>query len=166
MNGTWLFRAFAGFMGLAALVLTILVFVLFSIGGCSVAPFHASSTVRPADCENSVIYDLAPNPALAGTPLVLAVYEAAKHKPEYRPAIIKTVDYAQGLFEQEDLTYFDFALAVTQRIEWLNKYMGVELLIAADLLGAFDQRVPISPCDRRLISQHLAKQRKYLSTLN
>jgi hypothetical protein len=153
-------------MGLAALVLTVLLFVLFSVGGCSVAPFHASSAARPADCADSVIWDLTGNPTLAGTPLVLAVYEAAKHKPEYRPAILEAVDYTQGLFENTDLTYSDFALAVTQRIEWLNRYMGVELLIAADLIGLFDQRLPISPCDRRLICQHLAKQRRFLSTLN
>ena len=135
-------------------------------GGGLFGSAFLSASSRPADCADSVLWDLTGNPSLAGAPLVIAVYEVAKHKPQYRPMLIEAVTYAQGLFEQKDLTYWDFAAAITQRVEWLNQYLGGEILIITDLVGAFDQRVPITECDRRLICQHLAKQRKYLATLN
>lgn len=175
INGALFRRITGGAMGLIFLLMIALTYVLITIstgcgslgpsgGGLSGSAFLPGGS-RPADCADSVIWDLTGNPTLVGVPLVIAVYEVAKHKPQYRAALIETVGYVESLMARNPLTYADFALAVVERIEWLNRYMGVELLMVTDLVAGLDQPVPISECDRRLICQHLAKQRRYLSTL-
>ncbi len=120
---------------------------------------------RPAGCEGSLIYNTIPNPELLSTGLILGVYEYAKLNPDKRALIEEALICAEELLEREDITAADGALLLTQRFDWLNKYLGAEILILTELLSPLNQPIPLDACDRRFLQSFFKKEREYISML-
>ena len=149
-------------MALMLLLLCSVALTAASLPGCASVPTQPQ---RPPGCENSLIYSAAPNPELLGTGLILGVYEYAKLNPDKRAIIEEALICAEEVLEGEDLTASDAALLHTQRLDWLHKYLGAEILILTELLAPLNQPIPLDPCDRRFLQSLFKKEREYISML-
>ena len=129
---------------------------------CSTSGMLTSATQRTAGCEQSIIYDHLPAPKLSGAVILIAVSELARSQPKAQPYILGAIDTILKLLEDDQLTYVELASAAVQQVAWVNEYFGNRLLIYSEILSAFDQPIPLYPCDRDLIRAHLTKQRVLL----
>jgi hypothetical protein len=119
--------------------------------------------VRPAGCEDSLIYDKVPQPDLVGVGLMLAVSETSLQYPQARPYIAGAIDALTRSLAGEKPTYAAFALEVFQDITWINQNFGARLVLIKPVVLAFDSPLPISSCDLALIRNHLAMQKAALT---
>lgn len=129
---------------------------------CGMTGMLTSATQRPAGCEQSLIYDHLPAPKLSGTVILIAVSELARSQPKAQPYLLGAIDAILKLLEDDQLTYVELASASVQQVAWVNEYFGNRLLVYSEILSAFDQPIPLYPCDRDLIQAHLTKQRVLL----
>ncbi len=129
--------------------------------GCTVS----QNQVRPEGCEDSMIYDYFPNPTIVDTTVKLAVYTIADEMPELKAPILKTIDViTYALSWDAGLDYKGLAAFVIEEVGWLQDHAGVQLLIIGDALGSqmFELEIPLLPCDRDFILNHLAELKLYV----
>jgi len=145
-----------------ALYLAACLLLVVGTVGCATIP----KSTPPPGCEDSLIYQHIPYPEAIDLAVKLAVFEIAKHEPEYRATIYMAIGAMEELLTHERLTYAHFFWDVTKRVEWLRENVGAELIIVSETLRMFDGvEIPVSDCDRTLLLKHLAQQRMYLGML-
>ena len=57
----------------------------------------------------------------------------------------------------------DFVLMINEEVSILNAKIGNNILIISESLVDIQVPVPLTQCDARLIREHLAKERKWVS---
>jgi hypothetical protein len=136
--------------------------LMFAVVGCTVS----QDQVRPEGCEDSMIYDYFPNPTVVDTTVKLAVFTIADEMPELKEPILKTIDVIADVlsWDKGGMDYKAFAAIVIEEVGWLQEHAGVQMLIIADALTSqmFELEIPMLPCDRTFILNHLAELKLYV----
>jgi len=149
------------FWGIYCALVLAIIWSFFTCSSC--IALVDQMTERPAGCEQSIIYDRLPAPKVSGAVLLIAVNEAAHAKPEVVMYILGSIDSILEVLQDDQVTYVELAMQAAQQISWINTYFGNRVLVYSELIAAFDRPVPLYPCDRMLIRNHLKKQRDMLT---
>jgi hypothetical protein len=150
--------------GAKVIALLLLLPTLFLFSGC--AALQPTPEGPPPGCEDSLIYQYIPSPKVADIGFKVALYEVAKRKPEYKPVILDALNKFEQMLSEGAYTYSGFVEIVISRVKWLNKHAGVELLIVTESLGVFENiDLPMADCDRRLLTNHIQEQKRYISLI-
>jgi len=123
----------------------------------------AGKPVRPAGCEQSVLYDKIPNLKEVDLLLKIGVIEVVKKKPQLKTSILNGLNELDRLLSSPvPPTYVDLLAVVTKDIAWINDQAGIEILILSEYAGVFSQPIQIFPCDISLLREHIKKQIFYI----
>jgi|WetSurMetagenome_2_1015567.scaffolds.fasta_scaffold857396_1 hypothetical protein len=125
--------------------------VLLLIAGCSgYKSFVAKINTPPAGCEDSVVYELIPQPSVT---MLLSVvpYKDLIHNEGYLEWAKKINLLALDLLKNDEITYGRFAIAILAESTIANQWWGSTLVTVSDILSGLivtGGNRKITDCDR------------------
>jgi len=140
--------------------------LLFSAGGCGTIDLDLTQPDEiPPGCENSLILKYVPAPKVIDVGLKIAVVQVAKlgYKEEVKTAITDVLWMLPETKDDNLKTGAEFVSYIMTRVNFLNKYAGVELVIVSETLNVIDVNIPLDWCDIEIIRKHLEGQLLYVN---
>ena len=145
---------------IACSIVVIIIPILFA--ACSTAP-----PPRPDGCEHSLIYKVADEmhttPQAVGTVFQLADLELIKNNLVAKDDVSRFLDDVESLLAKDQTTYLDVMTLIVRRVRAIQEHFGPEvMLLFTAFANELSKPIPLDPCDRAMLLQHVADQWKVL----
>lgn len=141
-------------------ILLVGLFVLFMFG-CA-----AHQVAIPEGCGNSILYTkFGSELKMIDSVLKISNLSALREDVYTRNEAVAVINDLLSVIEAEP-TYFDFAMIVWRVVTDINEKHDTELLLISEIIfESFNLPIPIDPCDKELIIEHLNKQKRLMMLL-